>query len=128
LCFISSKNFGLLLRLIAMLPIRTSVVLKAFAVSLTAPAFAIESVYAGASVCPAMADRAGFTPYKSQVVTGFVGQRLYLHPKYPDDCADLAPAECKPSAYVVAGDKVAIGDACGTWRTVKFAGKQLWLP
>jgi hypothetical protein len=73
--------------------------------------------------CAVPVEPGRFAARASQIVTGFVGQRLYLHAKHPDACAGASEDACQATAYVVSGDKVQIGDVCGAWTAAKFAGK-----
>jgi hypothetical protein len=88
------------------------------AIVVAAGLFAVAPVNAIPSSCAAPVDPASFASRGSQIVSGFLAQRLYLHSQHPDACN-----ACKAAAYIVSGDRVSVGDVCGTWTAVKFRGK-----
>jgi hypothetical protein len=66
------------------------------------------------------------------LVTGFGGQRTYLHPKHPERCADNKTDGCIATSYLVTGDEVKLGTDCDGYVFVEFAGKKKvssgWIP
>lgn len=67
-------------------------------------------------------DAAAFVPKGAKIVTGAPGERLYLHLEFPGTAAGSSASGS--SGYLVSGDRVAAGDACGTWTSILYQGKK----
>jgi hypothetical protein len=62
-------------------------------------------------------------PTMPAIVTGTdAWARLYIHPNHPALCAGPEEGNCKHKGYVMRGDSVLIGDACGEWRFMAYRG------
>jgi hypothetical protein len=60
-------------------------------------------------------------PTRDAFVSGFPGERLYLHPQHPVLCRD-GSGGCAPAAYVVAGDRLLVTASCDGWSLAAFKG------
>src|SRR5271168_3948335 len=80
-------------------------------------------VIADAPTCATPVTSATFAEQSRQVVTGTVGERLYLHTLHPDVCTSKSGSTCRATAYVISSDKVSVGQKCDGWAAVKFKGR-----
>jgi hypothetical protein len=57
-------------------------------------------------------------------VPGFPAERLYFHPVHPGLCNRADDTRCKPSAYVISGDRLTVSESCANWSFAEFNGKR----
>jgi hypothetical protein len=74
--------------------------------------------------CAVQVDPSTFKAKDSKLVIGDAQERIYLHPQHPDACRPKSSGFCKPTAYIIAGQNVSIGNTCGDWTSVRYRGKQ----
>lgn len=53
-------------------------------------------------------------------IAGSAGERVYLGTTNPQLCASPEGDGCKASAYLLAGDRVAVGPVCGSWTQIQY--------
>jgi len=63
-------------------------------------------------------------PERPAVVTGFPGERLYIHSVHPSLCKGSDSDACKPTRYVLTGDSITVAERCGNWTFMSYAGKR----
>lgn len=66
----------------------------------------------------------GISSLSYAAVTGDTGARAYIHEQYPAQCATSESDACKSHAYVLSGDVVAVGKACGAWAYSQYIGQK----
>lgn len=52
------------------------------------------------------------------------GNRVYIHPEQPSKCPAPDAGDCAGKAYVVVGDRVALGKSCGSWTYIRYKGEK----
>jgi hypothetical protein len=64
----------------------------------------------------------GTEPLHYFKVTGYTGSKLYIQPKHPSTCSSANDKVCRPFAYIVPGDIVAVGKTCNGFAFLQYIG------
>ena len=101
--------------------------MKHIAVSITtlllsAPSWAQTPAPSSAACASTTFDFAHRAASAFATVRGEDRERLYFHRQHPSRCATPDASGCTSKAYIVTGDRVAVGSRCGHWSYVEFVG------
>ena len=66
----------------------------------------------------------GTDPLVYATVLGDAGAKVHLHAEYPAQCNSSDPRSCEATAYVLPGDRMAVGKTCGNWVYGQYVGQK----